>query len=195
MTKKKNRGTGAGGAKTNLNGINFEEKMYLYNWIINSGYTLIKISTSKKSTPLFKIFYNFEFLGWYGTQGNIYKALKKEYPNQMNDKYIKEVFSKKIFPDAFILSIRKNKLTIFEKKWQQTAGSVDEKIQTAPFKLEMFHKLLRHVGLELSYQYILSEWFINKMYRNIKEYYHDKKEIRIWINNENLDQLDIEEYI
>lgn len=195
MSKKINKGTGAGGAQTNINGINFEQDIYLYNWIEKSGYQLISQGQATDRTQLFKIYKNNEFYGWYGRQGKIYVALMEMFPAKLTNEHIKNILSKKIHPDAFILSKKNLKLTIFEKKWQQSSGSVDEKIQTAPFKLEMFNKLLRGLKLEISYQYILSGWFKNEEYRNVKEYYKDNKNINTWVYEENLDMLNIDEYI
>lgn len=195
MSNKINKGTGAGGQNTNINGIKFEENIYLYDWIIKKGYKLSKVGKSTPRTELYEILKDNRLVGWYGRQGKIYDALKIMFEDHINNKHIKSVLSKKINPDAFILSKENNKLTIFEKKWQQRAGSVDEKIQTAPFKLEMFNKLLRGLKIEISYQYILSKWFKQDSYRNVKEYYMHNNKINIWTYNENLDKLNIDDYI
>ena len=59
----------------------------------------------------------------------------------------------------------------------------------------MFNKLLRGLNVEIYYQYILSEWFKQPGYRNLKEYYKNNKYISIWTYNENLDKMDINDYI
>ena len=191
---KKNLGTGAGGSKTNLNGIHFEQKVYLYEWIIKKGYDLRAEGKSTDRTQLYKIYKGDEFIGWYGRQSKIYHALKELFPTKLTNEHIKSVLSKKINPDAFILTIN-GKLTIFEKKWQQSSGSVDEKIQTAPYKIEMFNKLLKNLNVEVSYQYILSSWFKKREYRNVKEYYENNKSISIWTYDENLDEMNVDNYM
>ena len=191
---KKNLGTGAGGSKTNLNGIHFEQKVYLYEWIIKKGYELKHHGKSTDRTQLYKIYKNGTFIGWYGRQSKIYNALKELFPTKITNEHVKKVLSKKINPDAFILTIN-GKLTIFEKKWQQSSGSVDEKIQTAPYKIEMFNKLLKNLNVEVSYQYILSSWFKKPEYRNVKEYYEDNKHISIWTYDENLDEMNVDNYM
>ena len=192
---KVNKGTGAGGAKTNLNGINFEEKTYLGEWIIKEGYELKQIMNSTSRTQLFEVYKGNKHIAYYGRQGKVYDALKLVFPNKINNEYIKTVLSKKINPDAFILNIKTKKLIIFEKKWQQTSGSVDEKIQTAPFKLEMFEKLTRNLNISVMYQYILSKWFNQDAYRNVKEYYENNEQIDIWTEEENLNEFSIKKYL
>ena len=192
---KKNKGTGAGGAKTNQTGLSFEEDVYLKSWIEDKGYKLNQIdkSTSTRSV-LYEILENNEVIGYYGRQHKIYLALQKIEPLITNE-YIANVFSTKIRPDAFIISKKPRVLTIFEKKWQQSSGSVDEKIQTAPYKIAMFEKLLRNFKISVQYQYILSSWFRSDQYRNIKEYYEDNKKVNIWVDGENLSDLDVDKFI
>lgn len=192
-----NRGTGAGGANTNLHGIAFEESVYLRNWIENAGFVLKNVHKTTKRVELFEIYDQEKFVGYYGRQGQIYNALKKIDNKKFSTPYIKSVLSKKIHPDAFILTFNPKRLTIFEKKWQQSSGSVDEKIQTAPFKLEMFEKLTRGSGIQCQYHYILSDWFQKDEYRNVREYYEllYPSKIQLWINGLNLHELNIEEFI
>ena len=192
---KVNKGTGAGGAKTNLNGINFEEKTFLGEWIQKEGYVLKQILKGTTRTQLFEVYKEDEMVAYYGRQGKVYDALKLVFPKEINNEFIKSVLSKKIYPDAFILNLKSKKLIIFEKKWQQTSGSVDEKIQTAPFKLEMFEKLTRNLNISVMYQYILSKWFVSDSYRNVKEYYKDNKQIDIWTEEENLNEFSIKKYL
>lgn len=192
-----NKGTGAGGAKTNLNGIKFEEDIYLKQWINKAGYEVNDITCSTKRSELYGI-YNKQkkLIAYYGRQGKVYGALKELIGSHFSNIYIDQILSKKINPDAFILNIEKRTLHIFEKKWQQTPGSVDEKIQTAPFKVEMFTKLLRQFDIKVTYDYILSEYFKSASYRNVKEYYKEHfKNIRIWTQNENLNELNINNYL
>lgn len=43
----KNKGTGAGGAKTNANGLSFEDKTNNEDILLNMGYKMIQISNTK----------------------------------------------------------------------------------------------------------------------------------------------------
>ena len=184
-----------GGYKTNLHGLNFETKTFLGKLIEQNGFRLDQINKMNKSSFLYKIFHNHKFIGYYGSKNQIYLALKFLYPHKINNQYIAQVLSKKIFPDAFIINIWTKTLVIFEKKWQQRAGSVDEKIQTAPYKIAMFEKLLRNLPLKIMYHYILSRYFDSPKYRNIKEYYDANHQVEIFVENENLDQFNILTYL
>jgi len=59
----------------------------------------------------------------------------------------------------------------------------------------MFEKLLRNFNISVRYQYILSEWFRSAQYRNIKEYYEDNEKVNIWVDGENLSDLDVDQFI
>lgn len=115
MTNKKNKGTGAGGSRTNLNGINFEEQVYLKKWLEESGFDLKSIKVSTSRSEVYEIFKNDKLVGYYGRQGMIYRVLKMVIPN-LTDEHIKKIMSKKINPDGFIINLLKRKLIIFEKK-------------------------------------------------------------------------------
>ncbi len=190
---KLNRGSGAGGAKTNLNGINFEQDVYLGKWIENAGFFLNDLSLRKDRIQISTILDDQkQVIGIYGRQGKIYEALKFWLDSSFSNEYIALVFSAKIYPDAFIINFSRKTLYIFEKKWQQSSGSVDEKIQTGPFKLEMFQKLLKQFGVKVEYNYVLSDYYKNKKFRNVKDYYKEKHpDIKVWVAGENLEYLDI----
>lgn len=192
---KKNMGTGAGGKQTNIHGLDFEQKTYLGDWIQDSGFTLEQFSGNNTRTQLFKVYKDKKLIAYYGRQGQIYTLLKFLYPDKMSNEYIKTVLSKRIFPDAFIFNIKHKELVIFEKKWQQSSGSVDEKLQTAPYKLQMFEKLTRNIKLKIKYQYILSKWFANPEYRNIKEYYQNNNKVELWVEEENFNKFDVGKYL
>ncbi len=201
---KRNKGTDAGGAKTNLNGLEWEKNTYLGNALETLGYSLelnnnIKKIKGTSKTTLFEIRKNNHHLGYYGQQGQLYKMLQLVFPTKMSNEFIKTILSKKINPDGFIYNSKTNTLHIFEKKWQQVPGSVDEKLQTAPFKRTMFKKLLSNVNTEVTYQYILSSYFQHKQYENIKEYYEslvsEKDKYGVWIEDLNLGDLKLEDFL
>lgn len=75
---------------------------------------------------------------------------------------MKEIFGKEFWPDeAFIYN---NHLYVIEKKYQSGNGSVDEKIQTGPYKKNIYDECARLLNLNgNSYMYLLSDYFnINK---------------------------------
>jgi hypothetical protein len=61
-------------------------------------------------------------------------------------------------------------LYIIEIKFQEVAGSVDEKLQTCDFKNKQYNKLLAPLGISVKYVYILSDWFKKDVYRDVLKY-------------------------
>jgi hypothetical protein len=81
-----------------------------------------------------------------------------------------KIVSKKLLPDDAILVLKDETLFIIEIKFQEVAGSVDEKLQTCDFKNKQYTKLLSPLGISVKYTYILSDWFKDKRYRDVLEY-------------------------
>lgn len=84
----------------------------------------------------------------------------------------KDIISKRLLPDDSIFVIIKNTLYIIEVKFQQVAGSVDEKLQTCDFKRKQYQKLLSQLNIDVEYIYILSDWFRKPEYRDVLNYIH-----------------------
>ncbi len=82
----------------------------------------------------------------------------------------KSIVSKKLLPDDSIYVIVNNTLFIIECKFQQVAGSVDEKLQTCDFKKKQYQKLLSRLNIEVEYIYLLSDWFKKKEYKDVLDY-------------------------
>lgn len=77
---------------------------------------------------------------------------------------VDKIWSKKFLPDIAV--VRENKLFIIEQKYQQVAGSADEKLQTAPFKKWQYERL----GFEVKFAYLCNDWFEQSCYLNLREY-------------------------
>ncbi len=84
----------------------------------------------------------------------------------------KNIISKRLLPDDSIFVIIKNTLYIIEVKFQQVAGSVDEKLQTCDFKKKQYQKLLAQLNIDVEYIYILSNWFRKPEYKDVLDYIH-----------------------
>lgn len=194
-----NKGTGAGGVLTNTHGLNFEEKTYLKEWIAGKGFVVQGVLKSTKRSKLYEVYDGQKkLIGYYGQQSMLYNALKIVIGATFTDQYLKDKMSKKINPDAFIINVQTKTLHVFEKKWQQSSGSVDEKVQTAPFKVKMFEELLEPWNFKVTYQYILSNYFARSEYRNVKEYYKKHfANIKTWVADEDgkISSLNIEDYL
>ena len=84
--------------------------------------------------------------------------------------------------EAYIDNVRKT-IFIIEKKFQQTEGSVDEKIQTGPFK--KFHYSQQFPNYKIHYIYCLSDWFKRAEYTSVLDYLLNNDIPIFWGNDEN----------
>lgn len=81
------------------------------------------------------------------------------------------LLSKSLEPDEAYLDYESSTLTIFEKKFQGCEGSVDEKLQTAPFKLQQYKQIANDLGIKtVNFIFILGEWFKSPYYTDMLNY-------------------------
>lgn len=133
---------GIGGANTNITGLEFEKNTDLYTMFINAGVSIDK--------------------SLFHAKANFSKYVKTLGVNT------KDYWSKELRPDeALFLN---GTIFIIEKKWQETAGSVDEKIQTCDFKRRQYEKIGHAIGMEIKYIYLLNDWFKNDSYKDVLNY-------------------------
>lgn len=79
--------------------------------------------------------------------------------------------SAKLLPDDAIIVITRKTLNIIEVKFQNVAGSVDEKLQTCDFKRKQYQKLVGDLDLAVAYIYVLnSNWFGAPKYKDVLDY-------------------------
>ena len=153
LTKIINKGTGAGGANTNKNGLPYEkltdlQDKYKYydlknNEVIFEGYDRKFIKTSKSV---------------------LHKYMKQI--GQMNQDILSAPGCKA--PDEAYIDIENKIAYIIEKKFQQTSGSVDEKLQTGRFKKSHYKTLFPE--FTIYYIYCLSDWFKKEDYESTRNY-------------------------
>lgn len=99
------------------------------------------------------------------TKHNLYKYMEK-LGIRWND-----IISKKLLPDEAYFDESTKELKIYEKKFQQVAGSADEKPQTCAFKIYQFRKIGKAIGAEkVTYTYLLSSWFSKPEYKDMLDY-------------------------
>ena len=126
---------GIGGANT-LTGLAFEGKTDLATFLNKQkGYKVEKD----------KVYYRDELVARVFKKHQFYKFLE-EYGIDW-----KEILSKQLLPDDCIYVIIDNTLFIIECKFQQVAGSVDEKLQTCDFKKKQYQKLLELDEVKLNF--------------------------------------------
>jgi len=134
MTDIINRGTGAGGANTNVNGKSFEEKTSNEQRLLSTGFIKKNIPgyKGKNAYYLVKEMSTTESIT-YLTQGGL-KAyfehfFKKEMCRQPDEAYL--------FRNGTTYTLK-----VLEKKNQNTAGSVDTKLLAGPGFIEEYQILL-----------------------------------------------------
>ena len=152
--------SGKGGAKTHT-GLNFEEKVDFLDLLKEiKGYIVRK---SNKKAGL-EVYFNEKLVARAFKKHNFYRFLEE------NDIDWKKIISKKLLPDDALLVIVRETLFIIEVKYQQVAGSVDEKLQTCDFKRKQYLKLVQSLELKVEYVYVLSDWFKNPSYKDVLDY-------------------------
>lgn len=99
------------------------------------------------------------------TKYNLYRYLKS------NGIDWEKILSKRLLPDEAYFDTVSKTLYIYEKKFQQTPGSADEKPQTCAFKIWQFQKIGRAIGAEtVKYTYIFNDWFKKPEYKDMLDY-------------------------
>jgi hypothetical protein len=153
---------GFGGANT-LTGLDFEKKVDFQDLLAaKPGYELKHIAGKAGRGVFF--------------EGNLVARCfrKNEFYAFLDEKSVdwKSKVSKRLLPDDALLVIVRETLFIIEVKYQQVAGSVDEKLQTCDFKRKQYLKLVAGLGLKVEYVYVLNDWFKDPAYKDVLDYIH-----------------------
>ena len=149
-----NKGTGAGGANTNLYGKKFEEKTNNQMRLLNDGYT-------KKA-------YDY-YLSKTFEDKTIIFVLQHGLKKYMKHKYNVELFR---CPDeAYIIEYNTGRKVIknLEKKEQHVEGSVETKLWSGP-SLKREYELVLGDKFEVYYGFCVSEFLKKKLTSNEKKY-------------------------
>jgi hypothetical protein len=168
-----NKGTGAGGANTNINGLSYEDKTNLET-------LFSEVNVDKKigtKTIKFINYENVELIN--ANKSKLYKHLEKNGDRNIT---IQQAAGCKE-PDEAYIDMSRKIIFIIEKKFQQTPGSVDEKIQTGVFK--KIHYSKQFPNYKINYIYCLSDWFRRNEYNSVLEYLQENNIIIFWGNDIN----------
>lgn len=151
---------GIGGTNTR-SGLIFEERVDLINLFKNiEGYTVI--NTENRSGA--RIFYNDNEVARCFKKHEFYRFLEEFGINWRNH------LSKQLLPDNALFVIVRDTLFIIEIKFQEVAGSVDEKLQTCDFKRKQYSKLVKNMNWKVEFVYVLSDWFNTNSYKDTLDY-------------------------
>lgn len=152
-----NNGTGAGGANTNKNGLSYEEYTDLKSKYKSCNFI-------KKDSIYEVVFEGYERKFIKANKSTLHKYMKKM--GQFNLSVTPVAGCKA--PDEAYIDNERNIVFIIEKKFQQTSGSVDEKIQTGYFKKMHYEELF--LNFKIYYIYCLSDWFKKEEYKSTRNY-------------------------
>lgn len=147
-----------GGARTNTNGLYFEQTTSLNQALINAGYQI------RES----EVFDGDSLIGLSVQKYNFYKYFLE--PRKID---FTKYNSKRWLPDECFVNFKKNKVFIIEKKFQNCAGSVDEKLPNCDFKKKEYEKLCHPIDFNVEYLYVFNNWFTKNIYRDTLKYIKD----------------------
>lgn len=102
---------------------------------------------------------------------NISKTKLKSFLKEkgMNDPtlYLSWMFQ----PDEAYYLPESNEIVIYEKKFQQTSGSADEKLGACAWKIQEYKNCFSAIGIsKVSYIYIFCDWFKQPRYEKLLAY-------------------------
>lgn len=144
-----------GGARTNANGLHFEQTTSLDTALINAGYLVVGND----------VYNSYDKIGLSVQKHAFYNSFLVP----MGIKYT-DYNSKKWLPDDCFINLETNIVFIIEKKFQNCSGSVDEKLPNCDFKKKEYEKLCHPIGFEVEYLYVFNDWFRKDVYRDTLEY-------------------------
>jgi len=157
---------GIGGSNTQT-GIHFEGVVDIVTYLNNEvkGYSCVaKPLNHKKQSMGYDIYYQNKLVAESFKKHELYRYLESVNVNWRN------ILSKKLLPDDAIYVIHNNTVFIIEVKYQEVAGSVDEKLQTCGFKLNQYKRLFAPLNHNVEYIYILNDWFRKPEYKDTLDY-------------------------
>ena len=166
-----NKGTGAGGAKTNYNGLSFEEKTSIEPKLSEYKYVIKEIKIKKRKGIYYE--YKEDDLNIIYFKKNSFKLYFEKEFNIITYKQ----------PDEAYLIKKNNEyiLKILEKKNQNVEGSVEDKLKTGAFNRKEYELMINNDKFKIVYCFCVSKFLQEKLesdnikYKNIKTIMDDDK--------------------
>jgi len=152
---------GVGGGNT-VSGAAFEKQTDLKNVLENIDGISVEITDHKN---VFSVTRGGKVVGQLMQKYALYKFLESKGIDY------KTILSKRLLPDECYYSFENSTLYIGEKKYQNGAGSVDEKLQTCDFKKRQYKRLVESMdNVNVEYFYVLNDFFDDPAYRDVLSY-------------------------
>ncbi len=163
-----NRGTSGGGANTNLNGSEFEEKTSIEKHLDKFNYVKKEIYNNNNKTYYYYQYLN-DYINIIYFKKNSFKLYFKKEFNIKIDKQPDEAYLIKI-EDTYILKI-------LEKKFQKGKGSVDEKLKTGDATRYEYGLILNNNKYKfiIEYCFCVSKFLQDKFESNDTKFKNFKK--------------------
>lgn len=151
---------GLGGANT-LTGLHFEERTDLAQLFDSiDGYSLVPTADNAG----YEVWFQGDLMANCFKKHEFYRFIERFGVNWRNH------LSKRLLPDNGLFVVVRDTLFIIEIKFQQTPGSVDEKLQTCDYKRKQYTKLVHQLGWRAEYLYILNDWYKKPEYKDTLDY-------------------------
>lgn len=144
-----------GGACTNRNGLRFEQITSLDDALESVGFLLKDCEVYDGS----------KLIGYSVQKHKLYSKFLS--PEGIN---YKDYNSKQWLPDECFINLQTHTAFIIEKKFQNSSGSVDEKLPGCHFKKIEYEKLFKPLGYQVAYLYVFNDWFRAPSYRDVLVY-------------------------
>lgn len=154
---------GTGGANTNKTGLKFEKDTDFSELVDKLGNYEVKeiVFSDKKVTRGFEVYRGDTLIGKIMSQYRFYDFL--------SDIGVENTNSKQWKPDEVFINFENHTVYIVEKKWQETEGSVDEKLLGFGNKRRIYQRLLDKAEKPFAVQFIFvgnSNFFGKDKYRD-----------------------------
>ena len=102
---------------------------------------------------------------------DISKTKLKKFLNERGVSNPTDYLSWMFQPDEAYYLPETNEVIIYEKKFQQTSGSADEKLGACAWKIQEYKSVFAAAGIsKVSYIYIFCDWFKQSRYEKLLKY-------------------------
>jgi hypothetical protein len=170
------RNTHGGGAKTNANGLEFEFGTDLKTSMEAAGFQIEEFNINgvrQVSPKSYQVFSDNKLVGYIISQYRLYDYL--DFLARSENSGWTMNLSKRLKPDEAFFNVQTNSLHVIEKKAQAGSGSVDEKLQTFPFKIRQYNRLVEGLSVNgqsitVHYVYCLDKFFKKNEYKDLFDY-------------------------
>jgi hypothetical protein len=182
-----NRGTGAGGANTNKNGLSFEKQTDLITEMTYQDSIIRKARVGTRYTEMYdKLSFNVS------PERTFIRLIKNQLAKYFNLN-TKELFDGVVQPDECYYDEFNKILFVIEKKYQNKSGSKIEVLQTGPAKQENLSNVFSPLQIKVVYMYC-ANYNLKKRLKQVVLDYLNRNDIKVFYEDLNY-KNDVIKYI